>query len=123
MTTDTAHLEAAAAKQTQREDASGDLYTRLSRIEQRFQSPRDRAAAFLEIVCTALGGLSGSLTIAAGGEEHDLRFSTETPGLGAWSRTLADATHGRDGGPGPDADGSLRTPGGRPAEYQPDPRT
>ena len=64
MTTDTAHLEAAAAKQTQREDASGDLYTRLSRIEQRFQSPRDRAAAFLEIVCTALGGLSGSLTIA-----------------------------------------------------------
>ncbi len=91
MTTDTAHLEAAAAKQTQREDASGDLYTRLSRIEQRFQSPRDRAAAFLEIVCTALGGLSGSLTIAAGGEEHDLRFSTETPGLGAWSRTLADA--------------------------------
>jgi multidrug resistance efflux pump len=90
MTTNTTHLED-AANEAQSRAEQGDLPTRLSRIEQRYQAPRDRAAAFLEAIADSVGSLSAALTVAAGGEEHDLRHSTDTPGVAAWSGTLAEA--------------------------------
>ncbi len=88
----TAHLEA-IADENERSPAAqgGDLFARLTSIERRHQTPRDRAAAFLETVSESFGSLVGAATISAAGEEHDLRHSGDADGTAAWIGTVADA--------------------------------
>ncbi len=92
MTESIAHLEAAAAEASaQNGPAKTDLFTRITSIERNHPAPKDRAAAFLEAVVESLGCLAGSLSIAAGSEEHDLRHRGRNDGLAAWGATLDDA--------------------------------
>ena len=92
MTDATAHLEAIANEREQ-QTATGtqDLFTRISGIERRHPAPRDRAAAFLDAIVDSFGALAGSATIAAGGEEHDLRHAGTAEGTDAWVGTVTDA--------------------------------
>ena len=92
MSEQTAHLERLAEEHgSHTPERDADLFSRISAIERACPSPKDRASSFLEAVADAFGGLAGAVTIAAGGEEHDLRHTSEVEGAGAWLGLLAEA--------------------------------
>ena len=81
MSEQTAHLERLAEEHgSHTPERDADLFSRISAIERACPSPKDRASSFLEAVADAFGGLAGAVTIAAGGEEHDLRHTSEVGG-------------------------------------------